>query len=152
MTPEWEAQICADLRGGMRVIDVAEKHHIGKRRVMSIRDMNGIPHQKSHGGKGHRKIRVIDTSIPPEREAAIVKDLEAGVKLLEIMKTHHIGYDKLAEVQSKHDLFRQQKKQDANKANAIDWKIYGPKWDRVRFKVLRLLSGKEYKEEHWLWL
>lgn len=42
MTPEWEAEICADLRAGMPTRAILEKHEIGGRRLQKIQVRNNL--------------------------------------------------------------------------------------------------------------
>lgn len=42
MTPEWEKEICDDLRSGMPVREILEKHEIGGRRLQKIQIRNGL--------------------------------------------------------------------------------------------------------------
>lgn len=147
MTPEWEAEIIADFNSGMRLIDIATKHHIGKRRVMDIRDRHGLVRPK-----GCRKERSDFREMTAEWEDEIVCDLIDGMRVTDIIKKHHISYDRLANIQSKHSLFRQRGKQKRNE-DELDmafWEEFAPQWERTRIVVLGLLSGKKKKRESWI--
>lgn len=146
MTPEWEAQIVADLQSGMRIIDVAMKHEIGKRRVMNIRNKHGIER------KGHGPGRYACQKMTPELEARIVADLRSGVILSDIQKRHHVGYERVADIQSKYDLWRGRGEYERDED--VDWEKYAPIWDRVRIVVLKAMEKKTKKQRSWidLWL
>lgn len=142
MTPEWEAEIIADLLSGMRIIDIAEKHSIGKRRVMGIRDRNHIKCRSKQSQYAKTQL------MTPEWEAEIAADLRSGMKIDTIMVKHHIGYNRLAEIQCKYNLFRQSGKRAAQE-EAEFWNKFPTMWDEARFRII----GRQKKKhsESWIW-
>ena len=143
ITAERRAAIIADLRrDDMRIIDIAIKYGHGKRTIMKIRDENGIMRPRTLG-YGRRAPKMTQ-----ERKEAIADDLRRGMLTVDILKKHHVSYQSLANIQQEYGLFRKKAKRE--EADAVDWSIYGPKWDRTRIIVLKAMEPK--KERHWLWL
>ncbi len=142
LTQERIAAIIEDLcKPDMRIIDIATKYGHGKRTIMKIRDENGImrPRTLGYGKKAPKMTQ--------ERKEAIAEDLRRGMLTVDILKKHHVSYQSLANIQQEYGLFRKKAKRE--EADAVDWSIYGPKWDRTRIIVLKAMEPK--KERHWLW-
>ena len=68
MTPEWEAEICADLRAGMSTRAILEKHQIGGRRLQKIQTKNGLLRGAANQKRREDAIMLALKEVPTEDE------------------------------------------------------------------------------------
>lgn len=75
MTPEWEAEIVADLKSGMKINDITSKHHIGKPRLDQIKYRNGIVRERVSPAK-RRRYRTVKPmpQVPLTEEELFIKE------------------------------------------------------------------------------
>ena len=135
MTPEWEAQIVADLNSNLRIIEIANKHRIGKKRVQEIREKHGISVNRLKTGK------LPNRPMTPEWEAEIAADLRSGMLIDEIIDKHRIGYAKVADVQRKYGLFRQKGRLRNDEEDIAFLWWWCEEWDKARVRVLNALHA-----------
>lgn len=139
MTPEWEAEIVEGLKSTMRIIDIATKHCIGKRRVMEIRDRHGLKNMRKHGREKPQY-----RAMTEEWEKAIVEDLRNNMRITDITVKHHIGYDRVADIQTRYGLFRH-KGRRAVQDEMEFYDRFPALWDEARFRILNHYSKGEKK-------
>lgn len=145
LSPEQIQGIIHDLQySDLRIIDIAAKYGTTRRRVTGVRDEYNVEWRQKNRWR----------EMTPEWKDEIVEDLMSGMKLDDIYKKHHIGFEKVADIQAEYDLFRYGHKR-RQEDDRIDWRKYGPIWDKTRKRVLKALNVRKYKKrKSWidLWL